>query len=142
MTKLDIVSKKSILRLRSQGYSRSSILEHLSREYSISVSCQTVSRFILHYNRSSSLTRKMGSGRPSKITPDILRVVEAKMQADDETTAVQLMDLLRRSGVYISLSTVKRCRQSLGWTFHGTRYCQMIREPNKLKRLEFANKCV
>ena len=41
-----------------------------------------------------SLTRRMGSGRPSKITPDVLRVVEAKMQADDETTAVQLLDLL------------------------------------------------
>ena len=42
-----------------------------------------------------SLTIKMGSGRPSKTTPDILRVVKAKMKADDETTAVQLMDLTR-----------------------------------------------
>ena len=141
MTKLDIVSKKAILRLHSQDYSCSDIVQHLSCEYSICVSRQTVSRFLLNYRRSNSLTRKMGSGRPSKIIPDILRVVEAKMQAD-ETTAVQLMDLLRRSGVYISLSTVKRCRLSLGWTFHGTRYCQMIREPNKLKRLEFANKCL
>ena len=64
------------------------------------------------------------------------------MQADDETTAVQLLDLLRRSGIQISLSTVKCCRLSLGWTFHGTRYCQMVREPNKLKRLDFANKCL
>ena len=30
----------------------------------------------------------------------------------------------------------------LGWTFQGSRYCQLIREPNKLKRLEFAQKCV
>ena len=57
-----------------------------------------MSRFLLIYIRSNSLTRKIGSGRPSKITPDILQVVEAKMQmqADDETTAVQLMDLLRQ----------------------------------------------
>ena len=42
------------------------------------------------------------------------------MQADNETTAVQLMDLLKRSGViYISLSTMKCCRLSLaaaGWS--------------------------
>ena len=30
------------------------------------------------------------SGRPTKITPNILRIVEAKMQIDDETTAVQI----------------------------------------------------
>ena len=61
------------------------------------------------------------------------------MQADDETTAVQLSELLVKSGIQISLATVKRCRATLGWTFHGTRYCQMIREANKLKRLEFAH---
>ena len=142
MTKLTIESKKAILKLHSQGHSCSSIVQQLHCEYSISVSRQTVNRFLLHYKISMSLTRRMGSGRPSKITPDVLRVVEAKMQADDETTVVQFLDLLRRSGIPISLSTVKRCRFSLGWTFHGTRYCQMIREPNKLKRLDFANKCL
>ena len=48
----------------------------------------------------------MGSRKPCKITPEILRIMEAKMQADDETTIVQLLDLLQWSGVCISLSTV------------------------------------
>ena len=131
-----------ILKLHCQGYTCSSVVHELKSCLNISVSRQTVSRFLFYYKITKSLTRRMGSARPSKITPEILRVVEAKMQADDETTAVQLLDLLRRSGICISLSTVKRCRQKLGWTFHGTRYCQMIREPNKVKRLEFANKCL
>ncbi len=63
------------------------------------------------------------------------------MQCDD-TTAVQLHELLLRSGIFISLSTVNRSRRVLGWTFHGTRYCQMIRLPNKTKRLDFAKKCL
>ena len=84
----------------------------------------------------------MGSGRRSKMTLDILRVVETKMQADDETTVVQLLDLLRKSGIQISLATVKRYQASLGWTFHGTRYWQMIREANKVKHLQFANDCL
>lgn len=63
------------------------------------------------------------------------------MKADNETTTVQLLDLLMKSGIQISL-TVKRYRASLGWTCHGTRYCQMIREVNKVKCLQFANDCL
>ena len=64
------------------------------------------------------------------------------MQSDDETTATQLQHVLNQSGFNISLATIKRCRKELGWTFQGSRYCQLIREPNKLKRLEFAQKCI
>lgn len=49
----------------------------------IRVSHPTVNQFLLQYKISRSL-----------ITPDILQVVEAKMQADDEITVVQLLDLL------------------------------------------------
>ena len=31
-----------------------------------------------------------------------------------------------------------RCREQLGWTFRGSAYCQLIREANKQKRLEWA----
>lgn len=30
-----------------------------------------------------------------------------------------------------------RCRTELGWTFRGSSYCQLIREVNKTKRLEW-----
>ena len=30
-----------------------------------------------------------------------------------------------------------RCHTSLGWTFGGSAYCQMIREANKVNRLEW-----
>ena len=57
------------------------------------------------------------------------------MQQDDETTAYQLRRMLVEKGVQISLRTVLRCRTTLGWTFRGSAYCQMIREENKVKRL-------
>ena len=129
--------------LHSQGYSCSDIVQHLSREFSICVSHQTVSRFLLIYIRSSSLTRKIDLGGLVRLHPIFCK--SWNKNADDETTAVQLMDLLKQSEVYtlyISLSSLKRCRLSLGWIFHGTRYCQLILEPNKLKRLEFASKCL
>lgn len=56
------------------------------------------------------------------------------MQRDDETTATQIHELLVYNGISISLSTVLRCREQLGWKFRGSAFCQLIREANKVKR--------
>ena len=80
----------------------------------------------------------IGSGRPSKVTIDILRIVEEQMRADDETTAVQLQKILVDKGHPLALKTILRSRQQLGWTFRGSAYCQIIREVNKGKRLQWA----
>ena len=66
---------------------------------------------------------------------DIKRIVDSQMQLHDETTAIHI---LRERGFNISKRTTLRCRSSLGWTFRGTAYCQMIRENNKVKRLLWA----
>ena len=59
------------------------------------------------------------------------------MRTDDETTALQLHEILLSHGISMSLRTVLRSRQVLGWTFRGSAYCQLIREANKLKRLQW-----
>ena len=60
------------------------------------------------------------------------------MQEDDETTDVQLFHLLKQKGCNISLRTILRCWAQLGWTFRESSYCQLIRQPNKIKRLDWA----
>ena len=60
------------------------------------------------------------------------------MQQDDETTAYQLHRMINDSGYDVSLRTVLRCRTSLGWTFRGSAYRQLIRDANKVKRQEWA----
>ena len=97
-----------------------------------------VAKFLKHYKENGSITRKPGSGRPSKITMEIKQIVEEQMKKDDETTAYQLHSLLVAKGYNISLNTILRCRTSLGWTFRGSAYCQLIREVNKQKRLAWA----
>ena len=77
-----------------------------------------------------SIARKSGSGRPSKVTTDIKNIVEEEMQKDNETSAYQLHQLLVSKGY--------RCCASLGWTFRGSAYCQLIRRVNKAKRLQWA----
>ena len=104
----------------------------------IKVSRRGILKFIKRYQSSGTIRRLKGSGRISKITEEIRALVEEKMRADDETTAVQLHKLLSDKGYAISLRTVLRCRVSLGWTFRGSSYCQLIRGVNKEKRLLFA----
>ena len=49
------------------------------------------------------------------------------MRADNETTATQLHVLLTSCDVSISLTTIVRSQQILGWSFRGLKYCQLIR---------------
>ena len=97
-----------------------------------------IAKFLHRYETTGSIARKAGSGRPTKITTEIKAAVEQQMQLDDETSAVQLHAILLNKGYSISLPTILRCRSALGWTFHGSSYCQLIREANKTKRLEWA----
>jgi hypothetical protein len=62
------------------------------------------------------------------------------MEKDDETTAVQLQRILVARRHPLALSTILRSRKKLGWTFRGSAYCQLIREQNKTKRLEWAQR--
>ena len=65
-------------------------------------------------------------------------IVEERMLQDDETTAHQIYHLLKEKGINISIWTIFRCRKDLGWTFRGSAYCQLIRNANKEKRLQWA----
>ena len=67
-------------------------------------------------------------------------VIEELTRQDDETTATQLVRILEERGYKVSKTTIVRARRFLGWTFHGSRCCQLIRSVNKEKRLQWAVK--
>ena len=98
-----------------------------------------VHKFIQHCDECGSIDRKAGSGRPSKITTQVKGLVH-QQEKDDETTAYQLHHMLIENGIQISFRTILRYRSSLGWTFRGKAYCQLIREQNKGKCLEWCQR--
>ncbi len=108
------------------------------QEEGLKANCVGIAKFLKRYKDSSSLVRKPGSGRPSKITAELKKVIEGQMQFDDEMTTYLLHQLLVSKGFNISLRTVLRCRTSLGWTLCRSAYCQLIREVNKAKWLQWA----
>ena len=129
--------KQRILYWFNNGLKAPSIAKALQEEQLRCSRCG-IAKFLKVYQATGSIERQPGSGRPSKITAEIKRIVEEQMRLDDETTAYQLHRLLTEKGYLISLRTILRCRTALGWTFRGSAYCQLIRDANKTKRLEWA----
>jgi len=65
------------------------------------------------------------------------------MEKNDEMTSPELTKKIhQRFGLQFSREKVVRLRRKLGWVQTGTKYCQLIREPNRVKRLEFSEKCL
>ena len=60
------------------------------------------------------------------------------MEADDETTLKELQQMLSANQVSLGRTTILKARSELGWTHRGSAYCQMIRDANKVKRLQWA----
>ena len=99
---------------------------------------QTVWATIKQYKDHRTLCCRPGSGQHFKLTPKILVMIEERMRTDDETKATQLLTMVNAAGYNVSKSTIIRARRILGWTFHGCRYCRMIRTQNKETRMQWA----
>ena len=104
------------------------------------VSKAGVLKFLRRYRQTGTITRAPGSGQASKLTDKIRETIDDQMKKNDETTGLELQKLLKKEieGFDASVSSILRRRNDLGWTAKGTKYCQMIREVNKEKRLKWA----
>ena len=131
-------TKQRILSLFWQGLKISAIVECLVLEDDIKTTKQGVRQLLKRYRRYSSIARQPGSGSPPKLSLTNQKIIEDAMQEDDETTATQLQAKLADCDVYVSLATIIRSRAQLGWTYRGSAYCQLIRQQNKQKRVDWA----
>jgi len=142
MTRRRILSsyaRERIKILASKGASVSEILIALDKDGVVTCR-QTVWRIIQHINTHGSIHPLPKSGRRTVLTNEVLNIIDIAMQADDETTAKQLCSKLSDVGILITERTVLKGRHLMGWTSRGAAYCQLIRDQNQLKRLDWAKK--
>ena len=137
--KLSAYTRQRIKVLLSNGESITEIVKLFEKEGIITCR-QTVWRFQRHLEEHGSTAPLPKSGRPSKLSSRVLQSIENAMQQDDGTTGKELAATINQSGVSISTVTALKARRLLGWTRHGTAYCQLIRTPNRIKWLEWARK--
>ena len=82
------------------------------------------------------------SGWPRKLNTSVKAFIKAQMQKNDEATSHQIQKKLFKRGVEVHPSTVRRARKEQGWTLQNTKYCQLIRDITKTKRLKFAQQVI
>ena len=117
------------------------IVEALKKE-DIQVSLRGVYYVIARYKATCSIYDARRPGRPSVLCSSALLAINNFMEQNDELTTRDLCQKLQDLNLGASMSSVGRARQKLGWTSRATRYCQMIRQPNKVKRVEFCQQLI
>ena len=87
------------------------------------------------------VAKQKGSGCTGKDNGKINARIEEHIAENDGTITKQLGHSLAKKRHAISKSTIlKSYGRSLGWTYRGSSYCQLIREANKEKHLQWAIK--
>ena len=127
--------KQRILYFRRMGESYGNIINQKEGHKTTKAG---VYKFCQRYEETGTISRATGSGKTSKFSEDAEKIIEDQMTADDEITGVELEKRLHKNGIHVCSRTALEWRKQLGWTTKSTRYCQMIREVNEMKRLEWA----
>ena len=71
------------------------------------------------------------------LTLVVMDVIDAAYEDNDELTAPKLRKIVQqRTGMLFSESSLKVARRRLGWVATNAKYCQLIREANRVKRLD------
>ena len=111
-------TRQRIESLHKQNLPPAAIFKQLKRE-ELEVRFSSVTRIIKKYKITGSMKKGASTGRRTKLNPESQQFIEEQMRNDDAE---------------------RRCRKKFGWTLQQTRYCQLIRDANKVKRLEYAQR--
>lgn len=138
MPKLSQHARYLLYHVLTKGSLVKEALEDLQRE-DFPTTRQTVWRFWRKYRETGTIFPVAKRGRPRKLTAEVMELIEAAMQENDETTATEIQTRLQQAlGQTLSVQSIRRGRRLLGWTYRKSAYCQLIRAVNQEKRLKWA----
>lgn len=134
MGRLTDEQKAKIVRLRDQNTNISQIVRILAQD-GCPISRLSVRLFLRRFQERQSFANAPPPGRPSEsVTPEIMNFIDTEMERNDELTSPTLRQKIRNEfGVDFSESKIKRLRKKLLLVQTGTKYCQLIKEANRIK---------
>ena len=108
-------------------------------EEGVEVSRTAIYNLLTKFKRTESIGDLTRRPRSRRLDEEHYRFIDELIVENTDLTSTQLYTALKEAYpmVEASLSTVKRARRHLGWTAKRTRYCQLISEVNKEKRMEW-----
>jgi len=106
-------------------------------EEGFSVSLSGAYYVLKRFKETGSFFDRPWRGRPTILSEEALRMIDEWLHDNDEMTTTELMHKLDEMNHHISRATVGCARLKLNWSAKPTKYCQLIREVNKHKYVEF-----
>ncbi len=141
MGRLNHHSKERIVKLKEEGYKPSQILRILESE-GVEISRVGLWKFLQRFKQNQTLSTASPQ-RKESVPMDVLDFIDTQMESNDELTSPRLQQLIEANfGLKFSCSKIKKLRRKLGWLATGSKYCQLVKEVNQPKRLEFAQRCL
>ena len=138
-------TRLKIERLKGLGVGFKKIVQRIKDEDNIQVSITGVKKVWKKFNTTGEVTNKkrFGDGRNPQAklgTQEHEDFVNKCMRDTPDLSAKQLCrKILEEFGIELSVSKTNKYRQHLGWKQGRTRYCQMIRDVNKVKRKDWCD---
>ena len=92
---------------------------------------------LLFVEKNKSVGDRKRAPRRRQLSNEHFQFIDEAMEADRELTSRQLHSMVVKEypDLIVSVSTIKRARRALGWNSKRTRYCAMISDVNKEKRM-------
>ena len=99
---------------------------------------------ICQWTKGGALQDQVRPGRPSVITEEIAEYLDKMLEDDDKLSASEYNCLIvKKFRVQISAPTIWRyLRLKLNWVTVKARTGPMMSDANKIKRVEFAKRCI
>ena len=138
MPKISSYTRTRIELLHNQGLHPAGIFKSLKSK-GLLVSLSSITHMIKKLCLTGSVANLPRLGRPKKLSMEEKAFIDQQMRKNDKMTSAKIQKLAKR-GISVSSSTVRRSRKDQGWTMQRTAYCQLIRDANKVKRLESAQR--
>ena len=135
--RLSLYAKTRITRLHSSGASQKTILDDLRKD-GIIVTRRTVRLFLKKYEQTGSFADRPRSGRPCKFPEGLNKLVSDLYENDDELSAHDVSVILHEIfKISVSAAHIRRIRRKVGLVRSRPSYCQIVREKNRVDRLNF-----
>ena len=141
MPRLSLENRQKVVRLFEDGHRPTEILARLEEE-DVKVSKVALYALLKKYRETGRVEDRARARAPKKLSGVHYSFIDSALQQDDELTTAKLYDQLLENfpDVTASKSTVKRARRELGWVTSAPKYCQLTRDNNKRKRLDWCRK--
>ncbi|VDM81260.1 unnamed protein product [Strongylus vulgaris] len=143
-TTMSLVRYSNIIQpMFKEGKSISSIHRELQKLNS-DVTYYQVRKFLQECH-SRNLPARRKTYHPRSLAPylsTIKEIIADTYKADSSATIAFILGRLRERNIFVSASQVRDIRKMLGFVRATTKYCHMIRDVNKEKRIDFCTRMI